>query len=123
MQKAQPIPAPNARAVASPLPRPRSTRGQHEYEGAAIKLAAAAGWEGDPNWELGGIRVRDAVGYVRKVLHEIHVAVRNPATATTPVIAQVLEHLAVTDPQAIADLTQGLEAFLEEEQAADRAQT
>lgn len=110
-----------ARSAAIGTRKPTTWKEQHHYDAPAKALCAHLGWDGDPDAEKNGIRVADAVTYIRKVLHEIHVAaVAVDKIATT--IEQAIEHLALTDPEEIAVITQALGDAQKQEQDAAKAQ-
>lgn len=92
---------------------------QDAFEGQAIELAAALGWEGEPKWEIFDLRVQDAQVYLRKVLHEIHVHVMAPERIALPTVDAVAGHMGipVDDEERLAILRTALDTALETELA------
>lgn len=99
-------------AEAAPPPPPSPFRGggsfglgpivpyvkrQEDFDELAVALAAAFGWEGEPSLQVKGFAVSDAQAFLRKTLHEIHVA----AVAGKPAdLSHVGEHLGLSKEHA-----------------------
>lgn len=89
-RQAQPRPEPPK----PPVPKTVLVAGdQKDFIEPATKVAAALGWSGDPQWEIDGISVRDAVRYLTKVLHEAFQAAARGEPR--PDYSAACEHLAV----------------------------
>lgn len=74
---------------------------QGHYAGEAVALAAALGWDGDPNWVADGIQVSDARNYLTKVLHELHIAVHNAHRTEfrkPTTVDEICAHLKLDEP-------------------------
>lgn len=86
---------------------PQSKR-QHHFQDTAIELAAKYGWSGEPNAEILGLRVADAQNFLRKTLHEIHVAAAGGSPC--PDFAPVAAHFEHVDPKDETKTVRSLDA-------------
>lgn len=77
---------------------PQTKRHEH-FVDLSVELAAKYGWTGEPTAEIGGFRVEDCQNFIRKTLHEIHVA----AVAGTgcPDLAPVAAHFDYLDGETV----------------------
>lgn len=103
--KVRPKAAPAPAAPPSPFIRgggsiiseivPQSKR-QHHFDDLAVNLAAKYGWEGAPTDQIHGLQVSDARNFLRKTLHEIHIAA--VAGSGCPDLVRVAAHFEHVDP-------------------------
>lgn len=85
-----------AAEMASP-PKP-----QDEFRAEGVRFAAELGWddsgEAQPDWQIGGVRIDDAQGYLTRVAHEVHVATHRPKRCRMPEASDVVRHLGLDKP-------------------------
>lgn len=106
--------APRGNAASDRGARAPITKEQDAFASEAAEFAAALGWEGEGNWVLNGIQVKDARVYLTRIFHQVHVAVAVPDQAA-PTAPEVCEHLGITDPEAIETVKGRLAQLLERE--------
>lgn len=104
-----------ARALRDKL-KIRVLREQDDYAEEAQALAAQLGWEGAPEDILFDIKIKDAQAYLRKVLHEVHLAALNPDSERVkrPTAEAVCQHLGL-DESYLDEVREALERAFERE--------
>jgi hypothetical protein len=81
-----------------------TTKEQDDFAPAATEFAAALGWEGPGANVLNDIQVSDAVRFLTKTFHELHVCALNPGTTavTKPTVESVCDHLNIEDGDIVS---------------------
>ena len=105
-------------AKAQPPPKPKTppkqvhlAGKQEQFDEPASKLAAALGWEGEPNWLANDITVADATNYIRKTMHEHFQA--GAKGEDQPDYREACEHLAVDNDAEQAAIDAALKSVYE----------
>ena len=91
---------PEAAKPKPPAPAPhgyvQSAGKQEDFSSAAVELAESLGWKGEPDWVANDIAVSDAVGFLRKSLHEFFVAGAKGSDLLPAAGLAVCEHLGLS---------------------------
>lgn len=94
-----------------------TTKEQRDFVADAAAFAASLGWEGEGHYVLNDIQVSDAVRFLTKTFHELHVVAWNPGTkqVVQPTAESVCAHLHIDDPDAVEVVTGKLAQVLKDE--------